>query len=421
MRNPRIPLPILAAALLLLPFSFSRAQGPLTPPGAPAATMKTLAQIEPRTDLQATPAPLGVDTTNASYDFIINKPGSYYLSANLGVTKLHGIQINAEGVTLDLNGFEISRAAGTGGLGIEIAANGHRAAVRNGSLKGFEVGIRSVSSTSYPKGCAFRDLAVSGCTSYGILAGAGAVLEACRAHDNNGNAGIYADNGSTLSHCTATSNTAIYGIVADTGSTLSHCTASSNTGNYGIFVSGGCTLSHCTAYSNGGGSSTGGIATSTGCVISHCTAYNNFSTAAVSTSTTGMGFDVGGNNLIESCTAYLNEGDGINLFGDTLARANTCAANGSSGDGAGIHATSSDNRIEDNNVTSNDRGIVVDSPGNIILKNSASGNTTSNYVIIANNVFGAIVDRTAVVSAAVNGNSAVSSAGTTDPWANFAY
>jgi hypothetical protein len=103
-----------------------------------------------------------------------------------------------------------------------------------------------------------------------------------------------------------------------------------------------------------------------------------------------------------------------------IIRENVCSNNGNNGDGAGIHALAGDNRIEANNVVENDRGIDVDLPGNLILRNSAAFNTT-NYDIAANNVFGAIVDRTAPVSPAVTGNSAVSSAGTTDPWANFAY
>src|SRR3989440_9193807 len=81
-------------------------QGSLTPPGAPAPTMKRLDEVEPRTNLQASPAPAGVDTTNRNYQLVINQPGSYYLSANHGVTKASGVQINAEGVTLDLNGFQ---------------------------------------------------------------------------------------------------------------------------------------------------------------------------------------------------------------------------------------------------------------------------------------------------------------------------
>ncbi len=90
------------------------------------------------------------------------------------------------------------------------------------------------------------------------------------------------------------------------------------------------------------------------------------------------------------------------------------------GDAAGIHSTGADNRIEGNNVTDNTRGIDVDSTGTLIIKNSAAGNTI-NYEIAANNVFGAIVDRTAPASAAVSGSTAPSSAGTTDPWANFSY
>src|SRR3954454_14614359 len=95
------------AAALLLPLT-AIPQGSLTPSGPPAPTMKKLDEVEPRTNLQAASAP-GVDTSNADYHFIIDQPGSYYLSANIVVTKTNGIRINAEGVTLDLNGFQMSR------------------------------------------------------------------------------------------------------------------------------------------------------------------------------------------------------------------------------------------------------------------------------------------------------------------------
>ena len=125
---------------------------------------------------------------------------------------------------------------------------------------------------------------------------------------------------------------------------------------------------------------------------------------------------------MKDCTATANKGDGIHVPNDSLVTGNTCDSNGlGAGDGAGIHATSSDNRIESNNVTDNDRGIDVDAAGNVIIKNSASGNTTNNYDIAANNVYGAVVDRTAPASVAVTGNSGPASAGTTDPWANIAY
>jgi parallel beta-helix repeat protein len=396
-------------------------QGSLTPPGAPAPTMKKLDEIEPRTNLQAVPAPAGVDTTNPGYHFIINQPGSYYLSANLAVTKTNGIQIIAEGVTLDLNGFQIARGSGSGGDGIQISAAAHRISVLNGSIKGFALGINSLNPTSGARGSKLRDLDVSGCTSIAIQTGPGAVLESCRVHDNTGTHGFSCNFGSTLTNCTASTNTVTFAIAAGVGATVINCTVSNNTCSFGIYADAGSSVTHCNAVGNAGTDVfSSGIATSTGCTITASTAYANFSFSSTLSSQTGVGFDVGAGNTIQGCTAANNRGDGVRLVGYTLARGNNCLSNGSSGDGAGIHATSSSNRIEANNLLNNDRGIDVDGPGNVIVMNTAKQNTT-NYDIAANNVFGAIVDRTAPASGAVNGNTAPSSAGTTDPWANISY
>jgi hypothetical protein len=72
------------------------AQGSLTPSGAPAPTMKTLAQIEPRTPVDAAHTPVDAAHTpgDISDQFIINQPGSYYLTANIaGVSDEYGIGI----------------------------------------------------------------------------------------------------------------------------------------------------------------------------------------------------------------------------------------------------------------------------------------------------------------------------------------
>ena len=72
------------------------AQGNLTPSGAPAPTMKTLNQIEPRTPISSLP-------------LTITTPGSYYFTTNLtsaGATD--GITIATNNVTIDLMGFELS-------------------------------------------------------------------------------------------------------------------------------------------------------------------------------------------------------------------------------------------------------------------------------------------------------------------------
>jgi hypothetical protein len=102
-------------ALILTPSAFP--QGSLTLPGPPAPTMKRLDEVEPRTNVQASPAPAGVDTTNPNYQFVITQPGFYYLSTNLAVTKTNGVQINAESVTRcdhdPLSGNSAPSSAGT--------------------------------------------------------------------------------------------------------------------------------------------------------------------------------------------------------------------------------------------------------------------------------------------------------------------
>src|SRR5678815_2306816 len=116
---------ILNGCLAALGSSFLLAQGPLTPPGAPAPTMKTLEQIEPRTPISALP-------------FTITASGSYYVTGNLtGVANQHGITINADNVTLDLGGFEL---VGPGiGLtsGIRTINAHNNTTIRNGTVRGW--------------------------------------------------------------------------------------------------------------------------------------------------------------------------------------------------------------------------------------------------------------------------------------------
>src|SRR5512141_2377001 len=85
-----------ALVVLLLPVA-ALSQGSLTPPGAPAPTMKTLQQVEPRTDVLTLPS-------GGSAQYVISAPGSYYLTTNiLGIPSASkvGILIQANNVTLD--------------------------------------------------------------------------------------------------------------------------------------------------------------------------------------------------------------------------------------------------------------------------------------------------------------------------------
>ena len=410
------------------------AQGGLTPPGAPAPLFKTLQQIEPRIDAMTL-------SGNASNHIVISNAGSYYLSTNLAVTNTIGITIAAAGVTLDLNGFEIARVSGSGGDGIRINTNSHRATVRNGTLRGFSYGING-SLAPYAKGCLFEQLAVTGCSAYGIYAGESARVVDCRAHDNSGNGilalsgsvisgctaqgnqgttGIYGGGGSTISGCTASGNQVTYGIYGGTGSTISGCTAQGNQSTYGIFGEFASTISGCAAFNNvGTGLSSYGIYGGGGNSIIGCTSYGNSNTNSPAIASHGIGIHAATGSTVKDCSVRANRGDGIRVSGSCRVEGNTCDVNGTNGDGAGIHSTGTRNRIEANTVTGNDRGIDVDSFASLIIRNSASNNGT-NYVIAAANRYGPIIDITGTGAIAVNGSSAVDTTTTTHPWANFSH
>lgn len=418
----------------------SLGQGPLNPPGPPAPTMQSLDQIGAKVDQNGTridEAKTAIDATRArveqieaqpekriplqpdrvagndDFHFVISQPGSYYLVGNLAVTKANGIQINAEDVTLDLNGFAITRASGSGGAGVQTAPTAHRATVRNGSIKGFANG-----ALAEARSCALLDLTVSGCTEIGMRAGIGALLERCRAMDNSGFLAISAAAGSSLKHCTAINNSVTHAITVGAGATLSDCNADNNTAAFGIVAGLNASLTNCSARANTSNEGfSGGIAASSGSILTNCSATNNTSTAGSSTGFTGMGF-TGLGVTMQNCAASGNRGHGIRLTGRSLVRASSSVSNGNSNGGAGIYMDGAENRIEGNNVAGNQRGIQVDSAGNFITRNTARGNTT-NWVV--NNAGNVILVVNAATSGAFSGNSGGTAPGSTDPNANFTY
>jgi hypothetical protein len=121
----------LSAALLLSAFSLQPSallgQGSLSPPGAPAPTMKTLDQVEARTAI-----------TNAD-GVTISQPGSYYLTTNITVvTSVDAITIATNGVTLDLNGFTIaSRSVPAAGSAILLSGGRTNIAICNGHISSY--------------------------------------------------------------------------------------------------------------------------------------------------------------------------------------------------------------------------------------------------------------------------------------------
>ncbi|MFO0835899.1 MAG: right-handed parallel beta-helix repeat-containing protein [Phycisphaerales bacterium] len=351
--------------------------GPLNPPGgAVSSTYKTLTEVEPRIAINSTNTPGDTDSL-----YKITQRGSYYLTGNIvGVAGKHGIEIVASGVTLDLNGFELAGFASMGAFdGVSATTYGLvnitvvNGSVRNWGQNGINLGLTGV------VGCRIEGVSASGNTNIGIWAGARAEVSRCIADDSA--YGIYTGANSTVQHCIATYNSSA-GITLGNGSSISDSSAGYNT--EGINLSYGSTAANCATYTNSGN----GFVANSGCAIS-------------------------------DCVARYNALDGVNCGTACTITGNTCTLNGT-GDGAGIHATGSDNRIEANNCTSADRGIDVDGAGNIIIKNTCSGNTT-NWEMVANNIYGPIIDRSGAATAAVSGSSAASTLSSTDPNANFTY
>ena len=415
---------LFAVLLTVLPAHPAFSQGPLTPPGAPAPTMKSLDQLEAKLEKRI---PIdAVNTPGAGTDqHVISQPGSYYLTGNLAVTLTDGIQVSAPDVTVDLNGFQVRRTEGSGGVGINISSDSLRVVVRNGSVAGsFDVGVRGVPGLV---GARFQHLAVTNC-GVGFIASDNAQIENCTAHDNVGT-GIRAGNGSVVTKCVADNNGGI-GIQVVDSSTVTNCTATRNRGEAGIKTGSGGNISNCTARLNVGSDATsGGIVAGGHSTITNCTSSLNASGFATPTSSSGTGISIGSGSTVINCTAVSNKGNGIAVpGGGCFITGNTASFNGLNGNAAGIYVTSLENRIEGNHATGNDRGFDIANGGNLIMKNSAKANGPSNnlnYVIVAENRFGPVVNLTASQPLGMTGNASAGTlndgAGGSHPWANFAY
>ena len=148
---------IALTGIVLVTMMATRAYGgPLDPPGAPAPTMKTLQQVEPRTPI----------SQPASFPIQINASGSYYLTENItGVAGVDGIQINASDVTIDLNGFTLYGGGGGGGI-TNFFQTGlwQGLTIRNGAIKGWDVGVLTKAFSQ----SAYEDLNVSNNNSWAL-------------------------------------------------------------------------------------------------------------------------------------------------------------------------------------------------------------------------------------------------------------
>ncbi len=255
----------------------------------------------------------------AEIPYTISSSGSYIVVDDLSTTATNtaGITIDADNVTLDLNGHAIigpGKAAGSTGDGIYVDGAQYNIAIRNGTVRDWRgYGVYGNDA----RNSQFESLRCYNNGGYGLGAGSGSKVigNTCR---QNGGRGIY-----TGECCTVTGNTSEYN------------------GNDGIYTGSGCTVTGNSCCSN----EDDGI-------------QANFST-------------VSGN------MCYSNTGDGIRVAYNCRVVDNTCNNNGyMTGDGAGILATGYDNRITNNHCTGNDRGLDLDAANNIVSGNTLIRNTT---------------------------------------------
>lgn len=400
---------------MLISFSMqysALAQGSLTPPGAPAPTMKTLDQIEPRT-------PIGTTTTpgDATALYIINKPGSYYLTGSItGVVGKAGIRIETPSVSLDLMGYSLVGVPGSL-RGITVVG-GEGYSFRNGSILNWgDDGLNAGG------GALVESVNVSGNGVHGIRTGAKSRVVKCAA-SNQGSLGIFLAGNGQVSDCVANNNA--QGIYVDAGSTVVSSSAFNNT-VYGIHVGDGCVIKNCaTSYNDVGGILAGdhsvvsdtacsvnegsGISAGNGCIVSRCTASKN------GTGTLGVGIITGNQGIVSDCIVVSNRNVGVYVGADCMVARNHVSHNGVGAAAAGIQVTGNNGRIEDNNVRNNSGdGVFVEAAatGNLVVRNISGGNGGFQYRVpgipgqppVGANLVGAIVT-TATNSAA-------------NAWANF--
>ncbi len=115
----------LAGGLLISSYG----QGPLGPTGAPAPVYKTLDEVEPRIPIPS--------EARSGGPYEINNSGSYYLTGPLKQLSsgVPVIQINADRVTLDLNGFSVEGPDGGNAGNHGIVVESGRAEIFNGTIR----------------------------------------------------------------------------------------------------------------------------------------------------------------------------------------------------------------------------------------------------------------------------------------------
>jgi len=249
-------------------------QGPLTPPGAPGPTMKTLDQVQPGTPINSLP-------------YIITAPGYYYLTASL-TTGDYGIRISSNDVVLDLRGFTMSGSEGSAS-GILLSNLSTSVTVRNGTIRGFSHSLN-------------MDRTVN-CTVENITANSPAQN------------GIFVDGSAGLSEGNVIRNCSVKLAAASTGAGIFVYGSSISNASGNLIT--GCSVLTETGSSNRGISIEAGSGSCDGNIVENCTV--RAATALYMNTAGTSGFSRG--NIVRNSTlrgAVLLDAQGGNMIGNEL-------------------------------------------------------------------------------------------------------
>lgn len=302
-------------------------------PGSEAARMRTLNEVEPRNPISSLP-------------YTISEPGAYFLPTSLDAAPLaNGISISASDVQIDLNGFSL-KGASEALNAIEVTANVANIAIRNGVIRNWGgFGIMATSAVAVT----VSDIKAIGNGMGGIYTGPNAYIERCSADQNGFDAGDPVEPPRTD------------GIQCGPYSTVIDCKVRGNLG--------------------------AGIHTYDHTRIIGCTATESFEADGV------FAEDY---CIVRDCVTAKNEQNGIKVGSMCRVADNISGQNGTTTtNGAGIFIVGFNSVIEQNHVCNNYYGIKTRSDnaaGNLIIRNSASGNTNDFY-FVAGDYYGRNDDR----------------------------
>lgn len=364
---------------------------------------------------------------------VITNPGSYVLTCSptwtTPIQEGSAIQVEADNVTIDLNGFAVDGAAGEmGGSAILQVSNRRGLRILNGTVYGSLGGalfswagiraagdgteIRGVTATHNDIGIVVGPNArvvncmVSSNVQDGMLIGANSLVAGGMAM-NNGDDGFRAGNGCVLRRCRAEGNTAC-GFNVDNGCQLFQSRAEANASN-GVLAKVGAVVRECVAYNNQFHGFVLGAESQLGPFVAAANHGWGVVAGPRASVQDGIvrdnaydGIRAQADTVVRRCVVTGNEVDGIVLDRRCRAEDNLCVSNYY----AGIYVTNTANQLLGNHLLWNRWGIEVRTNNNMVFKNSASRNISDDYQVVNGNRMAPVI---------------TNNPAHTSPWANWSY